>query len=624
MTGADSLSPTSSLLASLLRSDRRAGFVVFVGFVVVHLVLLSGSFDVIDLEELEYGNFGVALLDGVDQPAGTFQTYPREGSRLLLEPLLWPLFAVLGSSLWTLKLFGILGAALWATLWFLLARRVVPGGARWLAVVLFLLPLPLVQRAALSTSSIFAHLGASAWYGLALLLSIGAVGRGRPWLWLIASGLAAGLGTYCGFALAPLLPGLLWLVWRLKGLLGCGLLGLGAVPGLLLVLRTRDSSRFGSQVDPVVALTGLEADGAFRASGLGGTLENLWNTVAYGAGFGVVDPSTLDLHYLPLGALYTTLIVGAVVFAWRGRVGSGTEANHAEEQRESGADRRVARELCLALAISTACYAASVVVTGFKIEIHYFDGPRYLLPLAPLPALILLWAIDRMADSWARMTWVVVLALHVLGFALLFRPAVFPAPWMSVKGFEPWVRRQFLEVPLEPESIDPQRLPRWAVWAGISASWSMEPKGHWPDWEGLDGQHKLDGLAQEEFWRGFGVGLLLSQEHQEERTYVPAEAPDDVRLLVWEGLAMGYSNAGCQERVRAQLLEVAPADHQDALWYGFGRADVYCKNFLPGLPDEADQDAFRRGHRDGWVLDFWSGYSTPDVPDSFINDLKVY
>jgi len=620
MTDPANASEVSSVWARFLRSDAGAATLVFVGFVLVHLVLLSGSFDVIDLEELEYGNFGVALIDGVGQPASTFQTYPREGSRLLLEPLLWPLFAVFGTSLWTLKFFGILGAAFWASLWFLVARRVTPGGARWIAALMFLMPLPLVQRAALSASSIFAHLGASAWYGLALLLAL-AAGRGRLAAgWLVASGLAAGLGTYCGFALAPLLPGLLWLVWRLNGLGGLSLLGLGALPGLFLVLGSRDSSRFGAQTDPVVALTGLEAGGAFRADGLGGILENLWNTLVYGAGFGFVDRVTLDVRYLPIGAVYTALVVAALLFAWRRGGKSGTTGPAESDPVRLSA----ARELRVALVISTVFYAASVVVTGFKIEIDYFDGPRYLLPLAPLPALLILAALDRLAGPRARLVAGLVLAFHLLGFILLFRPAAFPAPWLSVKGFEPWVRRQFLEVPLTPESIGPQRLPRWAVWAGISASWSLEPKDRWEDWEGLDDRHQLEGLAQEEFWRGFGVGLLLSQEHEETRSYVAEGASDDVRLLVWEGLAMGYSNAGCQEQVRTQLLQAAPANHHDALWYGFGRADVYCKNFLPGLPEEADETAFGRGRRDGWTLDFWSGHSSPDVSDSFIDTLKVY
>ena len=68
----------------------------------------------------------------------------------------------------------------------------------------------------------------------------------------------------------------------------------------------------------------------------------------------------------------------------------------------------------------------------------------------------------------------------------------------------------------------------------------------------------------------------------------------------------------------------APDDHQDALWYGFGRADVYCKNFLSGVPEGADSEAFERGRRDGWALDFWSGWGDPEVSPAFIDQLKVY
>jgi len=599
--------------------DLRAAAAVGSGFVLVHLVLLSFSFDAIDLEELEYGNLGVAILDGIGQPWQSFQTYPREGSRLLLTPLVAPLFAIFGSSLWTLKLAGILGAGLWAAVWFLVARRCVPQGSLWTAGLLFALPMPLIQRAAISASSIFAHLGASAWHGLALLLLLPAGARdgaqpaaGR--LRLVGSGLAAGLGVFCGFALAPLLPGVAWLAWRRGGLSGLLTWGAATLPGLGWAFAARNAARLGSQGDLVVGLTGLESGGSFRGEGLGQALENTWISLVYGPGFGRIDEATLDVHYLPLGAVWTLLAVGLAVAAWRA---------HRAGQAESA---RMHRDLTACFLLSSVLYVAVLLVTGFKVETHYFDGPRYLLPIAPIVIVGLLAALSALRHRPQRLMVAAVLASHVLGFALLCRPEVFPAPWDSVKGYEPWVRRQFLEVPLPPEGIASERLTRWAVWAGLSEAWTLQGEGDWQQWQGLDSKHGLseDGEARDEFWRGFGVGILLAQEQSEAPRFIPADTPESIAARIWEGLAMGYSNVGCQDNFLRALLAAAPPQHHAGLWYGFGRADVYCKVYLQGPPAEASGDAFQRGRHEGWRLDYWSGYGEPGVDERFLDRLYIY
>ena len=282
------------------RSESGTAMLVAGAFIALHLLLLSFSFDAIDLEELEYGNFGIALLDQVEQSWQSFQTYPREGSRVLLTPLVAPLFAIFGSSLWTLKLAGILGASLWAGVWFLIARRLVPSSSLIAAFLLFALPMPLVQRAAISASSSFAHLGASAWHGLALLLLLPLQPTRRLALSrLVLSGLSAGLGLFCGFALAPLLPGLAWFITIKYGWRPLLYWGLATLPGLGWAFHARDATRLSSQGDLIVGLTGLESGGAFRGEVLSQAIDNLWLTVVYGAGFGRVDEASLELHYLP-------------------------------------------------------------------------------------------------------------------------------------------------------------------------------------------------------------------------------------------------------------------------------------------------------------------------------------
>jgi len=597
----------------------RAGAAVAAAFVAIHLLLLSFSFDAIDLEELEYGNLGVAILDGIGQPWQSFQTYPREGSRVLLTPLLAPLFAVFGSSLWTLKLAGILGAALWAATWFLVTRRTLPHGCLWTAALLFALPMPLIQRAAISASSIFAHLGASAWHGLALLLLL-AVTRDMGMtalsnrIRLAASGLVAGLGLFCGFALAPLLPGVAWLAWRRGGVVGALTWCAATIPGLAWAFHARNASRLSSGGDLVVGLTGLESGGSFRGEGLAQAFDNTWISLVYGPGFARVDEASLEVHYLPLGALWTALAVVIAITALRARRSAVTEVPRAN------------RDIAISLLISTALYLVVLLATGFKVETHYFDGPRYLLPLAPIVLLAVLASLSTLAQRPRRGLTAVLLASHVLGFALLCRPSVFPAPWTSVQGFEPWVRRQFLEVELQPDHIADHRLSRWALWAGLSEAWTLQGKGNWEQWRGLDAKHGLgeESEARDEFWRGFGVGILLAVEQSDAPRFMAEDVPEAIATRLWQGLAMGYSNVGCQDRFLDALLAAAPAPQHSGLWYGFGRADIYCKGYLQGPPDNADASAFRRGRQEAWRLDYWSGKGEASVSETFLDRLYIY
>jgi len=479
--------------------------------------------------------------------------------------------------------------------------------------------MPLIQRAAISASSTFAHLGASAWHGLALLLLL--PGKAAPGaaaaisrLRLIASGLAAGLGVFCGFALAPLLPGLAWLVWRRAGIKGLISWCAATLPGLVWAFAARNATRLGSQGDLVVGLTGLESGGSFRGEGLTQALENIWISLVYGAGFGKVDEASLDVHYLPLGALWSLLVIGLALAAWQSRRTAPAPLPRSD------------RDVSNSLLISTALYVAVLLFTGFKVETHYFDGPRYLLPLAPIALLALLACLSSLKSRPRQGMTAVILASHVVGFALFCRPAVFPAPWDSVKGYEPWVRRQFLEVPLQPDQIAPQRLGRWALWAGLSEAWTLEGTGSWAQWQDLDAKHGLseDGVARDEFWRGFGVGILLAREQSETHWYMAPDTPEPIAARIWEGLAMGYNNVGCQGTFLEQLLVAAPAEQHAGLWYGFGRADIYCKNYLQGPPAGADASAFARGRHQGWQMDYWSGQGESRVEESFLDRLKIY
>ncbi len=133
-------------------------------------MLLLGTYDIYDLEETEYGNVAVAILDGQVGAAGyaSLSTDETQGDALMsgagrrrrtvwsVEPTVVPFFVLLGPTMFALKLWALFGAGLWAVVWFLVARRVTPRAPPWIVAALFVLPLPLVQRAAISATSITA------------------------------------------------------------------------------------------------------------------------------------------------------------------------------------------------------------------------------------------------------------------------------------------------------------------------------------------------------------------------------------------------------------------------------------------------------------------------------------
>jgi len=600
--------------------ELRAALLVFAGFVVVHLLLLLGTFDAVDLEEMEYGNVAVAMLDGQVAAAGysSLRTDASAGDQLMtgagrrrravwsVEPTVLPFFAAFGATMWSLKLWAICASGLWAALWFLVACRLAPRAGPWIPALLLVLPVPLVQRSVLTATSITAHLGTSAWHAAALLLVLQARDRGR-WAALglvAASGLAAGLGLHCSFSLAPLLLGVVWLAWRQVGWAAVPTWALGTLPGLALVWQFRDASRASAGL--ITGLTGLSEGSAFRESGLAGVLRNLWRTVAYGPGYGRVDPETLDLQFLPIALGFSVLLLAVLLLGvLRGR-GAAAQAQH---------------RLLVSLLLSWVAFYATFLVTGFKLETGFFDGLRYLLPAAALPALAATWALARLGDRWRWSLAGLLLAAQVVGFALLFRPAVFPAPWGEIQGYESPVMKAWMTGALDASTVEPDRVDRWALWAGLSDGRRAEQPMRWEDWSTRAAAHTLPEEALAEYWRGFGVGLLLRRGHASVLTVPPADRPD-VGGWLTEGVAMGIAYAGCSEELRQGWLEAA-IGRQGDVWYGFGRADVYCRIYRD-RPDLVEgREDFDRGYMDGWRRDWWSGGG--DAPTrEFVEGVRLY
>ena len=598
-----------------LRSGLLIAFAVGAAFVVVHVLLVLGTFDVYDLEETEYGNVAIALIDGhVDRSYASLATDSEWGDGLMtgagrrrrtvwsLEPTVAPFFAVLGPTMFALKLWAVVFAGIWAALWFVLARAAAPRAGAWAAAALFVLPLPLVQRAAVSATSITAHLGSSLWHAAALVALLAAGRRGG--LGFVAlSGLLAGFGLYCGFSLAPLLGGVVYLAWAVGKTRGLATWAVGTIPGLALAAACRDPGR--ADADLITALTGLQEGGTFREAGWTTALESLGTALRFGAGFGRVDPGTGDLQYSALGVVYTlaaaALVVGLVVVGRRPRPTAAEPPTVA---------------LRIALAISFAGFVAGLAVTGFKLETTFFDGLRYLLPLAPLPALLAVLAADAAARGGAdvrRATLLFAAPLvlaHAVGFAGHFRADVFPAPWWDVPGYEPWVMKNYFHESLEVAKIKEERRSRWAIWSGLSEARRADAV-ELERWGPAGGPVPLPtGAPPEvvaEFLRGVGMGLVLRADRASPQSLpeLPAGAPRDATLRMIEGIGMGHAHVGCSDGVRAALLRAHPGpEARAAAWYGFGRADLYCAAFSGGLPPGADGEAYRRGLADAVARDY--------------------
>lgn len=579
---------------------------VFVGFFAAHLVLLFGTFDAVDLEETEYGNVAVALLDGHLDDYGSLATDPAHGDNLTggagrrrrtvwsAEVLITPVFVALGPSLLSLKLFALLGGALWALCWFGVARKAAPRAPPWLAAALFVLPLPLVQRQVLSTTNLFAHLGSSLILGAAFWLLLQPPRTRRPTA-LLAAGLLCGFGVYQSTSLAPMLIGPLWLVLRGRGVVG-GLGFVGAMlPGLLLMAAFADPSRGG---DVASLLTGMTGGDPMRGEPLDVLLENARVALVYGAGFGRVDPETLKLSFLPWGIAYTVLAGALLAFGWPWRGRPEAEVRH----------------LRIGLLLSVAAYLLAWAKTGFQLETTYFDGLRYLLPIAGVLPVLLLVALSRLRRLRTP-AGALLLAAHALGFVLLFRPSAFPAPWSRIVGYEPTVMKQWLQGDLEPDRIHPERRDRWARFTGTSAARQAEAVATWAD----VGPLVERGADGDEFWRGVGIGLLLRLQAEGELV-IPRGAPAPQRGWIAQGMALGVTYQGCQQLLRERLLAESGADRLD-LHYGFGRGDIYCKELFDAAMTPAERAAWQRGLQDGWTRD----YGRDDEVDlAFLRRIYIY
>ncbi len=576
--------------------------VVFVGFFAVHLFLVLGTFDAVDLEESEYGNVAIAALDGQLDDYATLSTDSSHGDDLMngagrrrrtvwsLEPFAIPFFVALGPTFLALKVFTVLLGAFWALCWFGVARAAAPRAPPWMAALLMILPMPLVQRGAISATNTFAHFGSAIFLGASLWLVL------QGWTGVLLAGLVAGFGVYQSASLAPMLIGPVFLAWHARGWPAVAGFITGMIPGIALMFGFRDASRGG---DLATLLTGLSGGDPMRGEPLAAAVENLKIALVYGPGFGLIDPDTLKLDFLEQGLGYTVLVI--LVFALGLRRRSSPEPE--------------TRAVRIAVVLSLLAYLAAWVKTGFQLETSYFDGLRYLLPISGILPVLLLVSLQKLGRLRIA-AFATLLLGHVIGFVLLFRPAVFPAPWHQLHGYEPTVQKQWLQGELGPSEIQPDRLGRWARFAGMSAGRMAGNISEFGPLAELPDRHQLQGT--DEFWRGFGIALTSRLSSSEAPLRPPANAPPEITSHIGQGMAMGTAYVGCRQDLRDRLLQESGVSPTDLYW-GFGRMDSYCKELWDSPLSEHERAAWREG-----LLVGWADYGTGAADEDFLRRLYLY
>jgi len=525
----------------------------------------------VDYEEADYGELPIALVDGLvgADNVTQFQTFSREGSMLVWAVPTALVFGWLGPSLFSLKLAAILASGLWAVAWFWVARLSFPRAPAALVAAAFAMPLPLIQIASVSATSLMTHLGSSLWHGLSLLaLCLGLTSRGPAAgrSAMAASGLACGLGLYCGYSLAPLVPGLVWMVVRSRrrDLQASWLAGL--VPGLALFL---------------IFLTPQPLSDLEREPAPGYSLDLVGRLLLYGGGIYVgMDAGSAQPAYSRLGVLYP-LLLAAVLWAGASRRASPEPA---------GGAAPLSRRVVQGLALSSGGLLAVLWVTRFELAVTAFDGLRYLVPLAAPLTVLLAGAASRLPAAAAAVALGAFVMANLGAYVSLLHP-LRPARFLHlVRGYRGtfFLHVRFAQ-PLLDLPLPAARRTHYAIWMGTA--------------DALRGDHDLPRTASParfaeprvmaEYWRGVGLAQTTRPACVGRGACIPEGTPPELVRYVWQGV-------GFASRTRNALdPSLVPAERRDDYAWGAGRASVYSWSSRP----RGGGRAFAAGAAAGWTRD---------------------
>lgn len=189
-----------------------------------------------DREELYAGTAAEAMRLGLAIPLSAYRFMPYGSGSLLVALAARPLYALFGPRYLAFKLLGLLITLAGGICFVALARRLAgERAARWMALLYLFAP-PLLVRTALIAKG--DHAEAMALNGLACLLATGAYLCARPRRRLVlaaAAGMAAGLGLFVTYSVAPVL-GAVGLTALIRSRARPGRVWIAAAAGMLVGL----------------------------------------------------------------------------------------------------------------------------------------------------------------------------------------------------------------------------------------------------------------------------------------------------------------------------------------------------------------------------------------------------
>ncbi len=606
--------------------------VVYLGFVLIHVFLAQGIPMPVDIDEMQYGDAAVAILDGFWKDLDWRRLRGREGFPLLFGPLVTPFFAAFGASMLALRIAFICFSGIWAAAWVSVARLAAPQAPVWAVAGLFLLPAPFVSRYAISPMAMSTHLGVSAAHGLVWLLLLVASGsRGvSRWFAVLAAGLVGGYAVYGGFLFLVLLPGAIVAAALLVGKRGLVVFATGLAPGLSAALPLSDMFSLW-----------------WMNRGLDGIPlpPYLWDAADVGRPLAVLrylpgypPPREWAGNYLPVGFAYFGLVGLAHILGQRVR-----DERHAP----------IVSSLAVTIfSLLLAC--VWIRFTPFDLDPAMWDAPRYAVPLLPIAAIVVLRACSLQAAAGRRLASAcaaLLLVAHVVGIGTHVSWHD-PVAWHGTEG---WIRghstgSELLAFPLDALPASPRRgayaqLQGATACAAAAAAegfplleypLAMKPMRRVtldvPLGEATRGSRlerwvpaSIDATTPEEFWRGVGRCVFVARALGVVDPPRPVNPPAEVDDAIWHGIGIqahecdfGMEAAQCPPAGVTRNLPATAAERA-AYIEGWSRACVH-PDHGPALLPPVDIDR-RGGRRMRWELDL-ALPTAPAIDDATLEQLR--